>query len=54
MTDQTACVHDPREDDCTVVVMADGCSLQCSACKEVLLALEPMAIVIDSGQVTWR
>lgn len=40
-------------EDSTLVVAADGCSLECTVCREIVLQVELTAILVDSDDVEW-
>lgn len=47
-----ACRHIPG-DGCTLMVMADGCSLECSVCHEIIVECEPLTMLIDGDDIEW-
>lgn len=51
-TDVTACNHIPGE-GCTLVTAADGCSLECTACREIIVECELASFVVSGEDVEW-
>lgn len=46
------CHHD-LGDGSSIVVAADGCSLECTACRKIIVAVEPISVVIDGDDIDW-
>lgn len=40
-------------EESTLVVAADGCSLECTVCREIVVQVEPLAILVDSDDIEW-
>lgn len=40
-------------DGSTIVVAADGCSLECTVCREIVLEVEPISVIVDSDDIEW-
>jgi pyruvate-formate lyase-activating enzyme len=39
-------------DDSTLMVAADGCSLECEVCHEIVLQVE-LTVVVDEDDIEW-
>lgn len=38
----------------SIVVAADGCSLECTACKKIIVAVEPLtSVLVDGDDIEW-
>ena len=40
-------------DGSTLVVAADGCSLECTACREIVVEVEPLAVIVHGDDIEW-
>jgi hypothetical protein len=46
------CRHDLGEVS-TLVVAADGCSLECTVCREMVVQVESVAVLIEEDDIEW-
>lgn len=40
-------------DGSTLVVAADGCSLECAVCHEIVVEVESIAMIVSGDDVEW-
>jgi hypothetical protein len=40
-------------DGSTLIVAADGCSLECTVCNEIVVSVEPISFFIADEEIEW-
>jgi hypothetical protein len=40
-------------DGSTLIVAADGCSLECTSCREIVVEVEPLCVIVDGDDIQW-
>jgi hypothetical protein len=42
-----------HNDITTLIIAADGCSLECEACHEIVLPVEMVSVIVGGDEIEW-